>query len=113
MTALLTKTNKAKPDSADLDQLRALLDKTPDLCNITGNMALQVKTRILDHTYGHQEGAKISAVHHFARMRDDLGYQTATPLEQQLIGHVCLCWLRLHLCEMHYQMAIEGNLSMD
>lgn len=105
MTALLDKTNKAKPDPADLDKLRVLLDKTPDLCNIAGNMALQAKVRVLDTAFGQQEGAKLSAVHHYARMRDELNYKDASAIERSLIEHICLCWLRLYCCEVRYELA--------
>ena len=40
---------------------------------------------------------------HMADMRVDMGYDQSSAIEKGLIDNIVLCWLRLHICEFHYE----------
>lgn len=42
-------------------------------------------------------------------LRESLGYDTAPPLEQMLIEHACVCWLRLAVMEVRYSLIVTAN----
>jgi hypothetical protein len=42
----------------------------------------------------------------------DLGFQTAPPLEQALIQHAVVCWLRLSILEQRYSLLMKQPITL-
>jgi hypothetical protein len=110
---LLKKTDRQVPDPADLLALRAMLERSPALWRVAGDLA---------HTAAMGVVAKMRAYPLVAEslkrgwdvMKDELGYQLAPPLERLLIEQVVLCWLHLHAVEIEYAGLIGApSLSAD
>ena len=45
-------------------------------------------------------------------LRNELGYREAPLLEQLLIQHAALCWLKLSLVELQYSYATKGSITL-
>jgi hypothetical protein len=110
---LLEKTDRQAPDPADLRALRAMLQEDPALWRVAGDLA---------HTAAMGVVAKMRAYPIVAEslkrgwdiMKDELGYQLASPLERLLVEQVVLCWLHLHAVELEYTHLIgASSLSPD
>lgn len=100
---LLDATGKAKPARADLAKLHAYLDKNPEAAAKVGNLALQLQINILDQAYSSHHGFVVTVGEHCSQMREGLGYDGASMLEQMLIEHIIVCWLRLHDAELRFE----------
>jgi hypothetical protein len=44
--------------------------------------------------------------------KDDLGFQTAPPLEKALIQHAAVCWLRLAVLELRYTGVMKQSITL-
>lgn len=44
--------------------------------------------------------------------RNNLGYQTAPPLERALIQHAAVCWLRLAMIELRYSGVMRESITL-
>jgi hypothetical protein len=110
---LLAKTNKNNPNDADVRALSKLLEdnSTAKLWNrVAGVMAhaegfmLNVASPLfpgLNEVFRHKQGD----------IREKLGYEGASEMEQLLISHASLCWLRLGLAEFYYSKALGSNTT--
>ena len=104
---LFKKTNKEKPEKADLAALGAFLADHPDAITRVGNLANQVEIKLLGR-FDHSQVQLLTTGVYCRELRTELGHEKATPLEKGLIDHVVVCWLRLHICELDYQMYNRG-----
>ena len=50
--------------------------------------------------------------HRLQVMKKDLGNEGAPMLEQLLIQHAALCWLRLTLVELSYTSSMKGSITL-
>ena len=112
INALFQRVDKAKPKSEDIEQLREVLTQYPALSQLGGNLARQVETQILLHACPTQQSARISIEKYCEYLRNQWGYESASPLERTLIEHVALCWLRFHLTELRYESTMQDNLTL-
>ena len=107
--ALVNRCNTEKPRRRDITKLRKILKELPDLWKATGDLSAFAAQTVIDK--GIQGSTlmmeSIKAGH--VAIREDLGFDTATPLEKLLIEHITLSWMRLQLTELHYTRATTGG----
>jgi hypothetical protein len=108
---LLDAVNKEKPDPQAVAQLHTYLDAMPDLCAALGDMSLHLQNRLIER-FLPLRSAQMAVRKRAATMRTGLGYEGATQLEQLLIDHAVLCWLRLQDVESGYSLAMDRSLSL-
>ena len=110
---LLKKTDCQVPDPADLLALRAMLKQNPGLWRVAGDLAHTAAMSIVGKMRAYPLVAE-SLKRGWDVMKDELGYQLASPLERLLVEQVVLCWLHLHAIELEYTALIgASSLSPD
>ena len=108
---LLDAVDKKKPDPQAVAQLHSYLDAMPDLCAALGDMSLHLQNRLIER-FLPIRSAQMAVRKRATVVRTGLGYDGATQLEQLLIDHAVLCWLRLQDVESSYSSAMERSLSL-
>ena len=109
---IITKTNKKNPKSEDVAQLKKMLTESPKLWRIAGDFsehALWKITEDIDGTPFVIESARVGV----EKLKEDLGYTDAPPLEKMLITQAALCWLRLNLVERTHWVKTYENHSTE
>jgi len=109
---LFKSVDKQNAPPTDVEKLRQFLGKYPLLSSVTGDLAKQVQQEIIGRAYSTQTVRALSVEAYCQHQRNELGFETATPLEKSLIAHVVLCWLRLYVTELRYESRMEENLSL-
>ncbi len=110
---LLKKTDRQAPDPADLLALRAMLEQNPGLWRVAGDLAHTAAMGIVAKMRAYPVVAE-SLKRGWDVMKDELGYQLASPLERLLVEQVVLCWLHLHVVELEYTNLVgASSLSPD
>ena len=109
---LFKRVDKKNAPKADIEKLEDYLRKYPKLAYVGGDLVHSVQKNILEDAFSTGPAVMVSVEAYCNLQRDELGYKTATPIERLLIENVVLCWLRLHLCELRYQSAMEKNISL-
>ena len=112
LRALLEAVDKKKPDPKAVAQLHTYLDTMPDLCLILGDASVLVQNRLIERLYP-TRSSQMAIRKRAAAVQNGLGYQGATQLEQLLIDHAVLCWLRLQDAERGYSTAMEHSLPLS
>lgn len=95
---IIDKTNVEKPKAADVAMLRKMLQESPKLWRVAGDFsehALWTLTETIKATPFVVESVRAGV----EKLREDLGYEIAPPLEKLLINQTALCWLRLNMVE--------------
>ena len=110
---LLDKTNKEHPHPKDVEAL-------PDL--LSGNRGLELWRDVASAGYlaelivienAHATPAlKECWKQRLQMMKKDLGSEGAPMLEQLLIQHAALCWLKLNLLELSYSNAMKQSITL-
>ncbi len=111
LIALADAVDARKPDPQAVAELRRCLDAQPRLTQVLGDATSRIQRRLIEQitpSRTYQMAIEIRA----AAVRDGLGYQGATQLEQLLIEHAVLCWLRLQQVEQGYTAAMERSLPL-
>lgn len=109
---LIDAVDTKKPDPHAVAELRSYLQAMPDLCAALGDTTLHLQNRLVDRIAPHPVN-QIALRQQTAAMRDGLGRRGATQLEQLLIDHAILCWLRLQDVELSYSSAMDRPLPLD
>jgi len=109
---LLDAVDTKKPDPHAVAELRSYLQAMPDLCVALGDTTLHLQNRLVDRIAPHPVN-QIALRQQTTAVRDGLGRQGAPQLEQLLIDHAVLCWLRLQDVELSYSSAMDRSLSLD
>jgi hypothetical protein len=112
LRALLKATSKAQPAQADLAKLKAALAAVPKLADVLGNLAEQAELQILQNAVPNDIGFALAVSKRCEVQRNELGYEDASPIERSLIEHVCLCWLRLYVCELRYETNTKSSQTL-
>jgi len=107
---LVAKTDKKNPSKGDIKALRAFLKKHPELWVAAGNLTEYAALGLI---VGMEMPATVreSLRQGWDALRDELGYQTAPPLERLLIEQVVLCWLRHNMLELRYTCAVDKGMT--
>lgn len=95
---IVAKTNKERPKSEDVSELRRMLQEDPKLWKVAGDFsahALHIITSDIEATPFVVESVRAG----IDKLKEDLGYELSPPLEKMLITQVTLCWLRLNMLE--------------
>jgi len=114
--AAVRKAGRTSATEQDLAALRKALDAHPDAWRILGDLAQLAMDSVVDYFYKPMgedaEGYRQSARRAAGAIKRDLGYRTASPLEDLLIEQVAICWLRVYVAEIYVTLAKEGE-SLD
>lgn len=105
---LIKRCNVAQPSSSDLQTLQLRLDSTPDLWHALGDLSKNVENEVLNAVHGNPL-LRMTMEHQLEAMKKDLVRDSDGPLEQQLVYHTALCWLRLQLAELTYTKRMEDE----
>lgn len=110
--ALVEAVDKDNPDHRQVAQLRGWFEEYPGLWAAFGDLNAFVQLKIIDRVAGGKSGS-LAIERGVTVMRQDLGYAFAPPLEQLLIDHTLVCWLRLQDTEWRYTQQISGSMSLQ
>lgn len=91
--------NVKKPKQEDIEALRRLMAQLPGLARALMDLTEVAEGQVLGEVHLDRCGTEAMKAN-LARLKDDLGYQTAPTLERLLIEQVALCWLRQNTAEM-------------
>ncbi len=105
---LIEKTDRRAPKPADLAALRAMLQENPELWRVAGDLAHTAALAVVAKMRAYPLVAE-SLKRGWDVMKDELGYQLASPLERLLVEQVILCWLHLNAAELEYADVIGGS----
>jgi len=108
---LLDAVDVKNPDPQAVAELHRVLDAMPDLCTALGDMSLRLQNRLIERLFPHK-AAQIAIQKRATAVRNGLGYEGAAQLEQLLIDHAVLCWLRLQDAETGYSAAMDRSLPV-
>jgi hypothetical protein len=108
LLALYRATDKANPKPEDIKAMRDYFVKYPVQAALIGDLAIEVEGRIRGNAFKNSQAADLAADQYMYDMRKALGFDTCPAIERPLIQHVVLCWLRLHICELHYERHTKG-----
>lgn len=90
-------------DTRALPALRAWLDANPEVWQSTGDLARQCQQSLI-HAMSGKDNLSLPEVYQrkLAQMRQELGWQTASPVEWLVIERLLTCWLHVHYMEAVY-----------
>jgi hypothetical protein len=109
--AIFSAVSVEKPKAEHVDKLRAYLQENPELCVLAGSMNSWLQNRIIAGLYRAPALRELTDAR-LELMRRELTQDQANPLEQMLIEHVVLCWLRFHEVSHYYQNDIEKQQNL-
>lgn len=102
LLAILRRINKEKPAEEELNLLRKILKRSPDMWRRAGDMARTTQQQILDNVQG-PALIKESIARGLEVMREDLRFEEASALEKLLIEQIILSWLHFHTIQWGYE----------
>jgi hypothetical protein len=110
--SIIERTNTEHPTKEEIADLRQLLEDDPNLWELTGDLARLVTREVIDA--GTPTAFVAESVNRgVSLLRDRLGYGRASAIEQLLIEHIALCWVRLFLLELTYTSTWKrGSLAV-
>jgi len=110
---LLAKTNKENPRPADVKALSDLLNgnKSLELWRMVASAGNLAELTVLENATA-VDGLKECWKHRLQALKRDLGYDGAPMLEQLLIQHAALCWLKLSLVELSYSSVMRQSITL-
>jgi hypothetical protein len=91
-------------DISALPALKQALADHPELVERLGDLAAHVERGLVALVAGPSFVAAEAIAAHLARMRQELGDASASPLEKLLIKRLVLCWLACHAAELRKQL---------
>jgi len=103
---ILDRCNLYDASEQDVADLRKLLQGTPGLWQFAGDLCAAQTRAVIDGMWA-TPIIKESLWAGREAMRRSLGHDTSPLLEQTLIDHILLCWLRLQLAEHKYTACIK------
>jgi hypothetical protein len=103
--------NREKPEPAQLARLRQYLSDYPALTKQLGNLSDTIRERVLQKMCG-GAATQTYVQSYCVLLREEMGYPEASALEQMLIDHIVLCWVRLHDTEWYYQNINEKQHTL-
>ena len=87
-------------DVSALPALKKALADHPELIDRLGDLAAHVERSLVALVAGPSLTASEAVTAHLAKMRKELGEDSASPLEKLLIKRLGLCWLACHAAEI-------------
>ncbi len=109
LNALLPAVNAG--DISARDELRDVLNATPELWAEVGNLGRQAELALVRAAAGDNPVAKEAIVRKLDGLRAELEGSNPSPLESLLADRVAISWLSLAVVEGTYHQALERGLS--
>lgn len=111
--ALLDKTNKENPRAQDLKALSELLagEKSLELWRTVASAGYLAELTVIENARA-TKAVKECWKHRLQALKRELGSAEATFLEQLLIQHAALCWLKLNLVELSYSHTMSQSITL-
>jgi len=109
----LTKTNKEDPRPQDAKALSDLIynNKGPQLWRDVASADQLAELTVIENSTA-VEGLKECWRHRLQGLKKDLGNEDAPLLEQLLIEHASLCWLKLNLVVLSYSNVMKQSITL-
>jgi len=98
-------------DVSALPALKKSLADHPELIDRLGDLAAHVEQSLVSLVAGPSLVASEAVTAHLAKMRQELGEESASPLEKLLIKRLALCWLACHAAEINRGELLRGGPS--
>lgn len=112
LNRLLSAVNTASPTPQQRAEFLRHLEQAPELARLLGDASTALVEQILQQLHG--EGASRLAISvHLDNIRCNFGYDHAPQVEQLLIDHIIVCWLRWQQVEWLYQDRTERTRLVD
>lgn len=112
LNKLMAAVDSGKPTKAQRATLAAYYERFPALAKMQGDATTVVTNRLIKSLYGKPNGAGAMAANACINdVKHELGYDDAPMLEQLLIEHIVVCWLRLQSVEWCNLNHTEGAHS--
>jgi hypothetical protein len=110
---IVDRTNKENPDPADVAKLKEMLTASPKLWRVAGDYSEHAINQITSDIEG--TAFVIESVRAGVdKLKEELGYRAAPPLEKLLINQISLYWLRLNMLERtHWMKTYKSHTSED
>ncbi len=110
---LLDKTNKENPNPKDLKALSDLLsdNRRLELWRDIASAGYLAELTVIENARA-TSAVKECWKHRVQVLKKDLGSDGAPMLEQLLIQHAALCWLRLTLAELSYSSVMKQSITL-
>lgn len=110
---LLDKTNKENPHPKDVSALSDLLsdNRRLELWRDVASAGFLAELMVIENARA-TPAVKECWKHRLQVLKKDLGSDGAPMLEQLLIQHIALCWLRLTLAELAYSNVVKGSITL-
>lgn len=107
--AICARANASNATADDKAMLQRIYTEVPGTWRAIGDLASIARTRLLDTalTAGYVEREAITRM--FSAIRDGLGYQTASQLEQLLIEQIVICQARMQVAEITYTAVVHDK----
>jgi len=110
---LLAKTNKEHPRAEDVKALSDLLsgNRSLELWREVASAGQLAELTVIENAIA-VPALKECWKHRLQVLKKDLGNEGAPILEQLLIQHAALCWLKLNLIELNYSSAMKQSITL-
>jgi hypothetical protein len=110
---LLDQTNKENPHPRDVKSLAVLLrdNRTLELWREIASAGYLAVLMVIENARA-TPAVKECWKQRIQVLKKDLGSDGAPMLEQLLIQHAVLCWLRLTLAELAYSNVVKGSITL-
>ncbi len=109
LNALLPAVNAGDP--AARDELRAVLDGTPELWTEVGNLGRQAELALVKAAAGDNPVAKEAIVRKLDGLRAEVAGPSPSVLERLLADRIAVSWLSLTVAEGTYHQGLEQGLN--
>lgn len=111
--ALLDKTDKENPQPKDVKALADLLsgNRKLELWRDAASAGHLAEIMVIENAHA-TAAPKECWKHRLQVLKKDLGYDGAPMLEQLLIQHAALCWLKLNLVELSYSNTMKQSITL-
>ncbi len=107
MERLIARTNTEQPDATALRDLRAAMERHPEMWRDLCDLGTQTTQAIIGMVHGTPLVRELLQWEARA-LRDALGYPSATPMEQGLIESVVQAWLVQQITQGAYAQQVDG-----
>lgn len=108
---ILVNTNKENPEKKDIRALQNALKNSPALWRSVGDLARKTQNQLIDNAKG-AFLIKESIRYGLEEMRQEFGFENASPLERLLIEQVTLAWLHYYLTQWSYNTAHISGMTI-
>ena len=112
LTQALNRCNTENPSPEDVAAMRKHLQDVPGLWRLCGDLA-STMTQAVIAGINTTPAIRESVIMGRETMRRELGYDTSPMLEQMLIDHLLLCWVRLQLAEHAYTGCLKEGGTLN